>query len=147
MEAASRNHLARFLAARGDLEEAESQAQAAVDACASIPGMRGTSLGVLADVLFARGRHQEALARAEEGMKILAELGTIDQGEARLRLVHARALHAAGRQGEAREAIERARERIQSMAAKIKERAWTRSFLENVPENALTLRLAAEWST
>jgi hypothetical protein len=109
--------------------------------------MRGTSLGVLADVLFARGRHDEALARAEEGMALLAELGTIDQGETRLRLVHARALMAAGRSEEATRAITAARDRLKEMASKIKDRAWTVSFLENVPENALTLRLAAEWST
>jgi hypothetical protein len=80
-------------------------------------------------------------------MKLLAELGSIDQGEARLRLVHARALDAAGRRGEARQAIAQAKERLDAMAAKIKDHAWTESFYKNVPENALTVRLADEWAT
>ena len=64
------------------------------------------ALGTLARVLLARGgRDGEALAVARQGMQILETLGSLDEGEPLLRLVHARALHATGEVEEARIAI------------------------------------------
>ena len=78
-------------------------------------------------------------------MAILAEMGGMDQGEARLRLAHARALDAAGRRGEATAAIATARERILRRAVGIADADVKRSFLEEVSENVETMRRAAEW--
>ena len=72
--------------------------------------------------------------------------GGIDEGEARIRLIYAEALHATGELEEARVAIATARDRLLARAAKIGDEAWRRSFLECVPENSRTLELARAWS-
>ncbi|HLM73915.1 MAG TPA: hypothetical protein VK459_14515 [Polyangiaceae bacterium] len=38
-----------------------------------------------------------------------------------------------------------ARERLMKIADEIDDPHWRRSFLENVPENARTMRFAAKW--
>jgi hypothetical protein len=42
--------------------------------------------------------------------------------------------------------IAEARGRLLARATRIREPKWSRSFLENVPENARTMRLAAHWA-
>ena len=65
--------------------------------------------------------------------------------EAFVRLVHAEALHATGARDAARHAIAGARTRVVAIADKIPDPGYHASFLENVPENARTLALAAAW--
>jgi hypothetical protein len=65
--------------------------------------------------------------------------------EAFVRLVHAQALDARGERGEAARVIAAARDRLLQRAANIDDAPLRRSFLENVPENARTLELAARW--
>ncbi len=145
MEAASRNHLARMLLAAGDAERAAAEARLAVTLCEAIPAMRASSLGSLALALLDLGKPGEALASAREGMTLLASLGGMDQGEARLRLAFALGLDAAGDRAGASDAIEAARERLVTRAAKMSDHSWRESFLEGVPENAATMKLAREW--
>ncbi len=67
-------------------------------------------------------------------------------GEARIRLVVAQALQAEGRTSEAIEVITAARDRLLERAGRMDDVAWRRSFLTNLPENALTMSLATEWN-
>ena len=144
MEAGSRAYLGRILILAGDLEGAEREARAAAGALVSMPPMHAQALAVLADVLLARERVGEALEAAAEAAKLLASLGTIHEGEALIRLSHARALHAAGDE-RALPAIAEAQGCLLTRAAKLQEPALRASFLEQVPENARTLALAAQW--
>jgi tetratricopeptide (TPR) repeat protein len=145
MEAASRNHLARMLATTGEVSSAELEAHRAIDLCAALPPMRAASLGVLAEILLAVGRADEARIAASAGMEDMMQLGAIDQGEARLRLAHARALASTGDPEGARAAALAARDRLLDRAAKITDPKWRHSFLERVPENAQTMALAAQY--
>jgi hypothetical protein len=62
-----------------------------------------------------------------------------------VRLVLAKAQHAAGLDKAARRTIEAARERLLSRAQKILDADLRKSFLERVPEHARTLSLARQW--
>ena len=85
----------------------------------------------------------EALSAASEAFALLEALGTIEEGDALVRLVYAEALDANGRAGEFREAITAARDHLLGRAAKISDSAWRERFLGSVPDNAHTLALAA----
>jgi tetratricopeptide (TPR) repeat protein len=142
---AAKSYLAALLLRAGDAHGAERQARDAVEVLASTPPARAYALAVLARVLLERACVAEALVEAERAMAILTELGGIEEGEVQVRLVHADALRRAGRIEEARTAISRAADEVRARAAKITDALWQRSFLENVPENARTLELAASW--
>jgi hypothetical protein len=62
-----------------------------------------------------------------------------------VRLAHAEALHATGARDAAHRAIAGARTRLVSVADRIADPAYRRSFLDSVPENARTLALAQAW--
>jgi hypothetical protein len=108
-----------------------------------IPG----ALATKAALRLARGKSDEALAAAEEGMARYAAMGMCSHffRGAFLQLVHVESLEANGRHDEARAALAKARDRLLAIAAKIADPAHRKSFLEDVPENHRTLALAREW--
>ena len=146
LEGAARLYLSMALAAAGDPEGAEREARAAAALTEIVPPLRAYALGVLGDVLSRSGRVAEALTVSVEAMRVLESLGGLDAGEALVRCVHAEALHAGGDRPAAVRAIGVARERLLARAAKIGDATMRRAFLENVPDNARTLRLADEWA-
>lgn len=70
-----------------------------------------------------------------------------DEGEALVRLALATALHETGDAAAAAVAIAAARDHLLERAAKVTASDMRASFLENVPENAGTMALAAAWLT
>jgi hypothetical protein len=103
-------------------------------------------VATLSALRLAQGRTAEALAAAEDAMSRCTALGGCGLfREAFVRLVHAEALHATGAHDDARHAIAGARARLLAIADKIPDPAYKANFLENVPENARTLALAAAW--
>ncbi|MBK9259698.1 MAG: protein kinase [Polyangiaceae bacterium] len=66
--------------------------------------------------------------------------------ESWLMLTRAEALHAAGRKVEARDTLSRAREDLLERAARIRDSAYARSFIENVFVHARTLALWDAWA-
>jgi tetratricopeptide (TPR) repeat protein len=142
LEGASRVYRGRILLWRGELDAAERDARLACVLLAELPASHAYALGVLAAVLLARGRGDDALIAAEQAMARVAEVGTLDEGDGFVQLVHAEALRAAGRARDADEAIAVARMRLEGRAAKIGQPEWRRRFLEVVPEHARTLELA-----
>jgi hypothetical protein len=96
-------------------------------------------------VLLRRGAAEGALAAAREAIDLLDTLGTLEEGEALVRLVYAEALHASTDR-RAASAILDARDHLLDRAAKIRDPLLRRSFLERVPENARTVALAREWA-
>ena len=141
LEAAARVYLAEILSLRGELSEAQTQAQRAVVASPGSPSTRALALAVLAGILMRRGLPEEALPRAKEGIEILESLDGVEEGEALIHLVHVLALGATGHTAEARERLALAQARLRQRANRISDPLWRRSFLENVPENAQTMAL------
>jgi hypothetical protein len=126
----------------GDGASAAGAAAEAVELLAAAPPYRVAALAALAEAQLLGGDGRRALATAEEAMALFRSLGAVEEGEARCRLVHARALLACGRDAEARRVLERAAARVRERAARIGDARWRRSFLERVSEHAETLRLA-----
>src|SRR5438552_1650700 len=92
-----------------------------------------------------RGRVRSRRARARRGALAAAlRTGGIDEGDILARLVHARALDALGRRGEARIAIDAACKRIRERADRLG--PSLRSDWLAMPENARALRLFRDWS-
>ncbi|AUX42613.1 protein kinase [Sorangium cellulosum] len=142
-------YLAEALRLAGDLAGAEAEARRACELLGDIPPLVPCVLATLANVLLAQGRAAEALEGAARAAGLasaaVASLGHLETGESLVYLVHAEALAANGDGARARAAIGLARDRLLERAAKITNRAWRASFLENVPENARTLALARAW--
>jgi hypothetical protein len=139
-------YLASILKEAGDLELAEEHAGDAERALTGLDlPLRPYALGVLADVRLARGDAAGALALARTAFALLETAGGVEEGESLIRLVHARALHAAGDVAAAREAIAEALRSLGKRADRIRDPELRRSFLESVPENARTRELARAW--
>jgi len=98
---------------------------------------------VLASILLAGSRANEALEVAREAMRWPESGGRIEEGESLLRLTLVRALFANGHAEEARAALAVARARIMERAATIRRPDLRQKYLASVPEHATTLELAA----
>jgi len=147
MEGKSRVFLAEIFLLAGDLDAATREATTAVKTLSVAPPAKAYALAVAAQVQLARGDAEGALRDATEADRLLQQVGGLDEGEAVVRLIHAEALHATGRQADAVSAIHAARDRLLERAERIRDEALRRSFLEHVPENARTLSLARAWAT
>ncbi|MBK8258062.1 MAG: protein kinase [Polyangiaceae bacterium] len=145
MEGGSRIYLANILASAGELTTAEEQAQEAIALSSAHPPVQAHALATLADIWLLLGRARDAFQPAEEALRLLEDLGGIEDGEALVRLVHAVALAQLGHHDQAKTSIAKARDRLLSRADKIASPIWRTSFLTRVPENARTLTLARQW--
>jgi tetratricopeptide (TPR) repeat protein len=144
MEGGARFYLAAILAVAGDVEQAEAYARSAVDVLGAHPPAKICALGVLADVLLRRGRAAEALSVSREGMALLDTLGTVEEGEALLRLAHAEALDASGDRDAARAVLATAARHLEERASRISPR-YRDTFLGSVREHARIRELQAAW--
>ena len=138
-------HLALFYRQLGDMRAAESTANLAVESSSRTSPVHAHALAGRASVLLACDRAAEALNATVQALTLMQDFGSVDEGEALIRLVYAESLHATGQHDAARIAITQARNRLQRRATLIDRPDWHRSFLRNVPENARTLELASEW--
>jgi serine/threonine protein kinase len=144
-ECTARIYLARMRAMQGALDEAVAMAHEAAEIAVEMPAFRAYALGTLASVLLSWGQHAAALGPANEAMRILERLRSIQEGESLVRLVHALALRGAGQDADAKRRIVEARRRLVEQADRIGEPRWRQSFLENVVDNARVMSTAAEW--
>jgi tetratricopeptide (TPR) repeat protein len=143
-EGRARWALAEVLRRMGDLDAADREIQLALDM--AVPLEQPGALATLAALRLAQTRAAEALAAAEDAMSRCAAMGGCGLfRESFVRLVHAEALHATGAHDAARHAIAGARERLLAIDHRIPDPDYQASFLENVPEHARTLALAAGW--
>jgi eukaryotic-like serine/threonine-protein kinase len=144
-EGGSRAYLAEILAELGAYGEAEDEARRAIALLETAPALRPLAVGVLASILIRTGRNDEALASVSETMRYLESGGKLEEREALVRLAFAEALYATGDRAAARSVIVRAEARIVERANSIHRQEWRNAFLQNIPEHARTLALAAEW--
>jgi hypothetical protein len=100
---------------------------------------------MLGSIFLRHSKAPRAMIAAREAMERLEKLHSVEEGEALIRVVHAEALHANGHKDEALARVKAAEERLVKIANEINDPHWRRSFLENVPENARTMRFAAKW--
>ncbi len=144
MICASSSYLAVILTKAGEFEAAEREATLLIDELDPAPSYLANALTTLADLHLARHRPDDALRHAVRAFAVLAEVD-IELGDARVRLIHAEALHATGALEAARHAIADAQARLLARAARINEPAFRAGFLERVPENGRTLAAARSW--
>ena len=142
LEGVTRTYAAKIALASGDLAAAESEARAAKEMLAAAPPLRAAAGAILARVLLAADRTAEALEAAREAYAQLEALGSLEEGEATVRLAYAESLQAAGAITEATHVLVAAKHELLQRASKISDPDWRRSFLTQVPDNALTLQLA-----
>jgi tetratricopeptide (TPR) repeat protein len=103
------------------------------------------AMGVRASVLLSLGRPHEALEAARAGMDVMEAAGTLEDGEALLRLAHAEALHATGDPMGGRQAMAEAYAWLCRQAEQIDNPAWRQSFLDRVAEHRRIAELARAW--
>jgi tetratricopeptide (TPR) repeat protein len=161
--AAARARRAEVMAMEGSHADAESEICSALGELAEGAPPRGELLAVLAWVRLRAGRPEPARDAAAAALEAL-EPGSDGFGDYRpsvpppsrsdaggahaalARLTLAEALQATGDFARAAAAIRDGRQRVLERAARISSELHRQSFLENVPENARTLALAAAWT-
>lgn len=146
LEGLARIYLAEIKQLGGGAAEAADQASKALDVLAGAPAHQVQARAVLARAQLALGQAMAALGAAEKAAADLAALGSIDEGEADVRLVFAECLKAAGRNTEARQVISRAQARLDERAALIADEDLRQRFLSEIPAHARTVRLAEDWT-
>jgi tetratricopeptide (TPR) repeat protein len=145
MEGGSRIYLAEILERLGDLEDAEREARTAAELLFVAPPLRPYALAMQANMLLRLERVEEARDVAQLAVDLIAALGNVTEDEAQVFLVYAEILEATRDHAEARAVIASARSRLLARASRIRDAAWRKSFLQNVPAHARTLELATAW--
>jgi tetratricopeptide (TPR) repeat protein len=143
-EGVARSYAAKIALSSGDLAAAEQEARAAAQLLAAAPPLRPAAVAILSRVLLAAGRTAEALDAARDAYRELETLGSLEEGEATVRLAYAEALTRSGDVAEAAKVLTSAREQLLARAAKISDLVWRERFLTQVPDNARTLALAPQ---
>jgi eukaryotic-like serine/threonine-protein kinase len=104
------------------------------------------AMAVRAGALLGLDRPYEALDAARAGMDILAAAGTLEDGEALLRMAHAEALHATGARARARVAMDETHAWMCAQAMQIDNPDWRETFLDRVAEHQRIAELARAWA-
>jgi hypothetical protein len=123
-----------------------ARAKEAIAASNDFPAIQAYAQATLAGFLLLQNQSAAALRLAQDAMDVLDRLEGVEEGEALIRVVYASALYATNNRAKALARIGEARNRLVARAGKIGDPRWSRSFLENVPENARTMHLATQWS-
>lgn len=145
LEGLARVYLSEILVTAGNVAEAQEHAEIAVRLLHSAPAVRVLAQTAVARALLGRGDPDGAMIRSGEAYQALEELGSIEEGEAIVRLVHAECLAANGRAADAQKVLAGARDSLLQRASRLGERTWRDYFLKNVPAHARTIALADEW--
>jgi len=119
--ASARLYRARALLRAGRAAEAASEALVVEEEARGLGAgtLEALALGVQAAAALAVDSPSDALALSTRAMARRDALGTVEEDEAELFLVHARALEAAGHPDEARATRERGRARLEQIAQSI----------------------------
>jgi tetratricopeptide (TPR) repeat protein len=147
MDGLARIYFARSLLEERALDRALEEARVAREVGATTPQQPPHAAAVEARVLIELGRAQEALDVIAAAIEPVLRGLVLDEGESLVHLTYAEALMATGQGGAARAYLRTAHERLLVRAGRIRDAAWRRSFLENVPENAKTIELVRAWLT
>jgi eukaryotic-like serine/threonine-protein kinase len=135
--------LAQLSVLSGDHADGVREAERALEDGALFPAVHAAASATFALAELRQGRPESALTHSARGLEAAAR-SAWPRDHSLLRLVHAEALHASGRNDEAREAIARARSRVGEIAQLLdpEKRRW---YETGIAENARTIALAADW--
>lgn len=100
-----------------------------------LPGIAVLGRTLAAMAWLEANRPDAALGCSTEALRVRDELGSLEEDEAEVFVVHARALVDCGRLGEAREVRRRGRARLEFLADRIRDPDMRRRFLEDVPSH------------
>ena len=134
LEGWARGHRATARLFDGDAAAALADAEAAVAALASAPGLQAWVRAMRVRALVALGRAGEALADARAAVEVLDRIGGLLQGESAPPIALAEALAATGDEAGAAAAWAGARQRLLARADRLGDPAWRASFLA-LPES------------
>ncbi|MBK8256606.1 MAG: protein kinase [Polyangiaceae bacterium] len=137
-------YLARMCMVAGHHEKALQHSSAIADDPSALSSLRAFALACSSLALGALGQVDAAVATGKEALDLLAELGSVEEGEALIRLAYPSALAKRGDRAAAADATLDARAKLLAHAAKITDDKYRQSYLTAVFENAETLRLADE---
>ncbi len=132
--------LVEFMA--GQHAAAEQLSRQALVSFQGNPMMAPFPQAMLARILLASGRIAEASELAQTAHDQLESLGTVDDGEATIRLAHVECLLASGDTTLADATLGKAIERLLAQTANIGDHAWRCAFLEKIPENRRLVEMA-----
>jgi eukaryotic-like serine/threonine-protein kinase len=135
-------YLARIECMAGRLDEAERAARTAIDESRGIGPLHCYAMAVLGDIFESAGRDADALAVAESAAGLREEIGGIDEGDALLDLVLARALRGTGRVAQAQEVVRLGTAALEARSARIRDPGTRAAFRSRVPEHAALQSLA-----
>jgi tetratricopeptide (TPR) repeat protein len=126
---------ARALLALGHAEESAALAEgAAAEASARrMPSVEITALTIAADARLSLGDAEAALALSTRAVERMDEIGGVEEDEIEVRVTHARAADATGRQELADATRRAARARLAQLASAIVDPELRRAFLTDVP--------------
>jgi tetratricopeptide (TPR) repeat protein len=125
--------------------QGEEWARRATETLKPVPSFRPAAIAVRARCVLAQGRAGEALEYATTASQLLEAAGSVDDGEAWIRLALVECLHATGDDPGARAALSLALARIQEQAEKIPISAWRHAFWHRIPDHARILELGRQW--
>ncbi|MEI8258404.1 MAG: serine/threonine-protein kinase PknK, partial [Deltaproteobacteria bacterium] len=137
-------YLAQLQTLRGDFTEAKANARRATELMAEARGCLPQAVATLARALRLEGEVAGALVEATRAIELLREVGTVDEGESLVRLEYAESLRAAGRETDARDALQEARDALLARVARFRDERHRAVFLTSVPDNARTLALCRD---
>ena len=139
-------YFANILLRREDAPLAVQAAEEAILCARDFPGLDAYARAMLASVYLRQSKAPRALLAARDAMDGLTRLQSALEEGGVIRVVEAEALYANDHKAEAMARIKAARDRLLKIAEEINDLRWRQSFLENVPENARTLRFASKWA-
>jgi tetratricopeptide (TPR) repeat protein len=128
----------------GNYELAEQHARQALLLVEENPSLRPFALAALARSLLAQAK-PDALSLATEAYSKLRELGTVQDGEAPIRLAYIECLRASSQEDKAREAVKEAVARLRDQRASIGTSDWQHSFVSRIPEHLRIVQIAIEY--
>lgn len=132
---------------RRDFAAATALLDAVGPAMADVPASTIWVPAARAQIALAEGQAERAVELTTTALAYGARFGMKHYlVEPWMMLTRAEALHAAGRNAEARETLSRAREDLLARAARIRDPAYARSFVERVFVHARTISLWEAWS-
>ncbi|MCY0991102.1 protein kinase [Nannocystis sp. ILAH1] len=141
-----RRELAEALARQGDRVRAEAEARTACHLLAPMPGDRHLAATTLAAILLGAGQAAAALEQVDEVLAARAAHDLRPPQQPATLLIRAEALHALGRDDEARAALAAAHADLSARAARIGAPELRASYLTAIPEHARIVALAAAWA-
>jgi hypothetical protein len=138
-------YLSDLYVSAGDLSRAERAARDALGAGAVPEATLAFAEATLARILLAKGERETGAASAAAALERLEREGAVDEGELRIRLAWAEALHADGQLERARGYVRDLHDRLELEAATLGDAAAERAYLERVPEHADVRTLVTSW--